>query len=164
MQLPLAQIDFESSAGQWFWWISWIMLIGVLAILILVFIGVARRWKHRQLKAIDKRRAARRAGRTDGRVDAWAASSERYIDHDKLTEDDKTYGHNKREDDAHQLLDKEESTQDPDEDKDHDPFGLFADKPYQEADDDEDDGFDEDDDFDEGEDWGEDEDDEDKLG
>jgi len=135
----LAQLEHENSAGQWFKWVSLIMLIGAVAVLFVVMVGVARRWKRRQLKAIEQDRAQRRAGQSADRVDAWQASSERYVDHDKLTEDDELFS---RDDDP-------SNTGPADEDEDRDPFGLFSDKPYQEADDDDDDGFDEDEDWDE---------------
>ncbi|MEO0474385.1 MAG: hypothetical protein AAF085_00250 [Planctomycetota bacterium] len=150
----LAQIDPDSQAGQWLMLISGIMLLGALAILVLVLMGVGRRWKRRQLKAIDEDRAARRAGQSAGRVDAWQASAERYVDHDKLPAEDEQLERNEglppdyedtsSDDDA-------DGIRSPDE-EDRDPYGLFEDKPYQDSDDEDD----VDEEEDEDDDWGED--------
>eukprot|EP00752_Nemacystus_decipiens_P014034 g12470.t1 len=137
------------------------MIIGAMSVLVIVVMGVGRRWKRRQLNAIDEDRHARRAGRATGRVDAWAASSERYVDHDKLSNDDAF----KHENDPAHSDNAEEDEVVPDnlagepgdgprpEEEDNDPYGLFSDTPYQDPDDDEDDLNDEDDD-----DWEEDDD------
>lgn len=151
MQNLLAQLDPDSAAAQWFWWVSWIMVIGAVAVLLVVVVGVGRRWKRRQLETIEEERQARRTGRASERVDAWAASSERYVDHDKLPDED-AYKHENEpayeDDDDEELIPgsvagEDDEPQDPD-DEDRDPFGLFTDKPYQDAEDE--------DDFDEGED------------
>lgn len=154
MLWTLAQLDPQSSAAQWFWWVSWIMIIGAVAVLVIVGVGVGRRWKRRQLKAIDEDRQARRAGRSSGRVDAWAASSDRYVDHDKLPDEQEDFDRDDErepEDDDGPIhgsaAGEADPTQEGDE-EDRDPFGLFSDKPYQDPDDEDDDAFDEDEDGD----------------
>ena len=160
----LAQLERENSAGQWFTWVSTIMLIGAVVVLIPVLAGVARRWKQRQLKAIEQDREQRRAGQSVDRVDAWQASAERYVDHDKLTEDDELFSRDDEseygdDEDGYRPPGNPDGMGSPEENEDRDPFGLFSDKPYQEADDE--DGFDEDEDWDEDDEY--DEDDEDKT-
>lgn len=163
MLWTLAQMDLDEALAKSYWNLAMIVLIGLLGVVFFVAMFLLRRWKHRELKAIDARRAARRARQANGPADAWAASSERYIDHDKLPEDDSTFpqtpGRYHNDDQA--ALDSAEQSesnegQDPD-DEDRDPYGLFADKPYQEPE--EEDDFDDDMDDDTGEDdWDEDED------
>lgn len=148
----LAQLDPESAAAQWFWWVSLIMVIGAVAVLVVVVVGVGRRWKRRQLNAIDEDRESRRAGRSSGRVDAWAASSDRYVDHDKLPDEPQGFDHDSEGDDDDEPIHgsaagEPDPMQEPD-DEDRDPFGLFSDKPYQDPDDEDDDAFDEDEDDD----------------
>ena len=152
----LAQLDPESAAAKWFWGVSSIMVIGAIAVLIIVAVGVGRRWKRRQLQAIEQDKAQRRAHKTGERVDAWAASSDRYIDHDKFVEEDEdeTFEHRNDSDDD----DPDDAPPlSGDEDDDPDPFGLFHDKPYQESEDSDDDEFDDDDDDVDADDWDEDE-------
>lgn len=144
MLWTLAQLDPESTAAKWLIGVSSIMVIGAITVLIIVVAGVGRRWKRRQLNAIEQDKADRRAGKTGDRIDAWAASSERYVDHDKLAEDDEPFERRK------DTPDEEPSDARPaslDEDN-PDPFGLFHDKPYQEPEDSDDDFGDEDDDDD----------------
>ncbi|MFK7790429.1 MAG: hypothetical protein AB8C95_13165 [Phycisphaeraceae bacterium] len=146
----LAQIKQEEIASLWFKWVSLIMLIGAVAILFVVMVGVARRWKRRQLQAIEEDRAERRAGKSAERVDAWQASAERYVDRDKLSEDDlfkrdEEAGSN--DDDSGYAPPSDDGYTDTPED-DRDPFGLFDDKPFQEADDDDDREEDDDEDWD----------------
>lgn len=150
----LAQLDLDEALAKGWWNLSMIVLIMLLTIILFLVMFLLRRWKHRQLKTIEQSRAERRAVKSADRVDAWQASAERYVDHDKLTEDDELFS---RDDEAE--YGDDEGDDGPSSDEDRDPFGLFADKPYQEADDDDD--FDEDEDWDEDED--EDEDDEDKT-
>lgn len=165
MSWTLAQLDSESTAAQWFSLVAWIMIIGAVAVLFIVMVGVGRRWKRRQLNAIDEQREARRAsraGHSGDRVDAWAASSERYVDHDKLSADDEDFDHTsdrEPEDDDEQIPgstaeNEADPAQDPDQEE-RDPYGLFSDKPFQEADD-------EDEDDDDDEDWDENDEDEDE--
>ncbi len=163
----LAELDRDEALAKGWWNLSMIVLVTLLTVMFFVVMFLLRRWKQRQLKAIDEDRAARRAGQSADRVDAWQASSERYVDHDKLTEEDELF----RRDEEEELDDEEPDDDDDlgpsanpggmgshDEEEDRDPFGLFSDKPYQEADDDDED-FDEDEEDDE--DWdGDEEDDE----
>lgn len=160
MVFLLAQLEAQNAAEQWFTWVSLIMVIGAVAVLLVVVVGVARRWKHRQLEAIEQDRAKRRAGQSAERVDAWQASSERYIDRDKLSPDEERY---RRNDDApgdaeDSFGSSDDANETPISQDDRDPFDLFADKPYQEADDDDDDDEDWDDD-----DWDEEDDDDDEA-
>ena len=153
----LAEINPDSLAGQWLMWISGIMLLGALTILVIVVMGVGRRWKRRQLKAIEEDRAARRAGQSAGRVDAWQASAERYIDHDKLPADDERFERDPgapHEHDDDEPPPGEADEADPPNEDERDPFGLFKDKPYRDPEDEDD--FDEEDE-DEDEDWDEEE-------
>lgn len=157
----LGQMDLDSASAQWFWWVAWIMLIGGLSVLFFAMMWVGRRWKRRQLDAIDVSRRARRAYRSDqsiGRVDAWAAGSDRYIDRDKLTDDsafvtpeDWDDLHDDENDDTIPENDFDESDASSRLDQD-DPYGLFADKPYKDPED-ADETFEGDDD----DDWSEDE-------
>ena len=157
----LAQSEPDNTAAQWYLWVSIIMLIGALVVLIPVVAGVGRRWKRRQLKAIEEDRDARRAGKTGERLDAWSASAERYVDHDKLPAEDELFEHSG--DDHEEDVDHDDPPGDMDEggspeDDERDPFGLFEDKPYRDADDEDDeDDFDGDDD----DDWDADEDEDD---
>lgn len=161
----LAQLEPDNTAAQWYLWVSLIMLIGALVVLIPVVAGVGRRWKRRQLKAIEEDRAARRAGKTGERTDAWSASADRYVDHDKLPPEDELFDHGSDEDADDLDVENDDDDDDPPSDADEggspdederDPFGLFEDKPYRDTEDDDEDDFDEDDD------WGADEDEEDE--
>lgn len=94
-----------------------------------------------------------------GRVDAWSAGSDRYVDHDKLP-DELPYD---TEPDSEALDDDFEEIEDgddrpgsgmmggdepayEDEHEERDPYGLFHDKPYEDPDDaDDDDDFDDED-------------------
>ena len=142
----LEELDREEALAKGWWNLSFILLVGTVAVLFLIAMIMLRRWKHKQLKLIEQDRAERRAGKSAGRVDAWAASAERYVDHDKLPEDDGLY-----ERDEDEPVDDEgpmpEAAPHEQEQDDSDPFGLFKDKPYQDPED-EDDLEDE-----EGEDW-----------
>lgn len=136
---------------------SWglILIVGIglggLAFLMLMFL--VRRWVRRQQQTIERGRDQRREMRSAGRVDAWQAGADRYIDEDKLPE-----GGNADEADAWPEdgadLDEDEApgfgtpmTEEQDEERD--PYRLFEDMPYQESD--EDDA--EEDEDEEGEDW-----------
>ena len=149
MMWILAQFDREEALTKGYWNLAMIALIGLIAVIFLVAVFALRRWKHRQLKAIDQDRAARRAGQSAGRVDAWQASAERYVDHDKLTSDDLF----ERDPDEHDDDDSppgEGNETDPQDEEEHDPFDLFKDKPYQDSEDEDDlDEEDEDEDWDE---------------
>lgn len=142
----LAELDRDEALAKGYWNLAMIILVALLTVVFLVAMFVLRRWKRRQLLAIEQDREQRRAGQASIRVDAWQASSDRYVDRDKLSEDDLF----SREEDSYD--EDEGEGEDQAEPNDRDPFGLFDDKPYQEADDD--------DDFDEDEDW----DDEDEQG
>ena len=146
----IAQLAPDSSAGKWFMLVSTIMVIGAVAVLFVVAMGLIRRWKRRQLKAIDQDRAERRASKSAKRVDAWQASAERYVDHDKLpAEEDRL---ERREEQQDEPTDPPDEENRPGEEEERDPYGLFDDKPYRDPEDEDD------------EDWGDDgEDEEDKL-
>lgn len=150
----LAQLDRDEALAKVWWNLSMIVFVVLLTVLFFTAMFMLRRWKQRQIKAIEQDRAKRRAGKTAERVDAWQASSERYVDHDKLQPDDDLFKRSVGDDAPIQNeADEDESMRDAEE-EDRDPFGLFADKPFQEAEDDDE----QDDDLDE--DWDEDEDDE----
>jgi outer membrane murein-binding lipoprotein Lpp len=145
MHWLLAQLESENSAREWFLWISMIMLIGALVVLVPVVAGVVRRWKQRQLNAIEEDRAERRAGKADQRVDAWAASAERYIDHDKLPAEDDLFERDGAQGDDEADPPVQESEPGSPEEDDRDPYGLFDDKPYRDAEDEDEYGEDDDD-------------------
>ncbi|MBX2852165.1 MAG: hypothetical protein KTR15_10505 [Phycisphaeraceae bacterium] len=155
MHWLLAQLEPGSSAGKWFMLVSTIMVIGAVSVLFVVVVGVGRRWKRRQLKAIEQDRAERRAGKPAERVDAWQASAERYVDHDKLPAEEDLFERGGAQGDDEDEPPSEEGEPGSPEEDDRDPYGLFEDKPYRDAEDEDD--FDED----EGEDWGEDADEQD---
>lgn len=141
----LAQLDREEALTKGYWNLAMIALIGLITVIFFVAVFALRRWKRRQLKDIDQDRATRRAGQSAGRVDAWQASAERYVDHDKLTADDDRF---ERDPDEDAPLGEGDETDPPEEERD--PFGLFKDKPYQDPEDEDDfDGEDEDEDWDE---------------
>lgn len=154
----LAEIERQEALARGWWNLSFILFVGIVAILFLIAVVVLRRWKRRQLKAIDEDRNARRAGQSIGRVDAWAAGSDRYIDHDKLLDDDafkheNNPGHERIDEDdevipGHGVDQADQPSGSPASDEDDpDPYGLFLDKPYQDPDD-EDEPFDDDGDWD----------------
>ncbi|MEM9347037.1 MAG: hypothetical protein AAGB26_10515 [Planctomycetota bacterium] len=142
----LAQLDREEALTKGYWNLAMIALVGLFAVIFLVAVFALRRWKRRQLQAIETDRSERRASKSKGRVDAWQASSERYIDHDKLAEEDGAFERNAKP--GGQDLDEEDgpppgsgddTTQDQNQDEDEpDPYGLFTDKPYQDPDDEDD--------------------------
>jgi len=150
----LAQLDpqdKEAALAKGWWNLSMILLVGTLAVLLLITMFLLRRWKRNQLKAIEADRAKRRAGKSPERMDAWSASAERYVDHDKLPADeDEPFGHDDDpepgddEDEGDSYPGDDDTPPDPEED-DRDPFGLFSDKPYQDPEDDDDEEDDEDD-------------------
>jgi hypothetical protein len=158
--LLLAQLDRDEALARGYWNLSMIALVGLIGVVFLVAVFLLRRWKRDQLKQIEENREARRARQTEGRVDAWRASAERYVDRDKLEDDDDLFkregrdaiGEDRDEPDAPDIEDAHPDDRGPGED---DPFGLFDDKPYRDPDDEDD--FDGDDD-DEDEDWEDDED------
>lgn len=155
----LAQLDEasrEAAVKQGWWNLSFILLVGTIGVLFLITFILLRRWKHNQLKNIEKDRAQRRAGMSAERTDAWATSAQRYVDHDKLAPEDDLFERDdaRDTDDDAGFTEDQDDPESPDED-DRDPFGLFFDKPYHDPDEDDDE------DFDQGEDWG-DEDDEDE--
>jgi len=155
----LAQTNLDKPVAQWYGGVVLIMLIGILAITLLLLIFVTRRWARRQRNAIERDKAHRRQSREGERIDAWSAGADRYVDQDKLS-DDMPYDSEPDADSSDESLEQE-----PDEDEmprgwgqqpeereaenPEDPFGLFNDKPYRDAgEDDEDDDDDEDEPFD----------------
>jgi hypothetical protein len=156
----LAQTDSDQALAQGYWLVVAIAAIGLVAILLLLLVFLGRRWTQRQLKQIEQDKAQRRAMRSAGRVDAWQAGAERYVDRDKLTDasDDDRPGEGDDEADAYDEDDDPPPPgwDEPGPDDDADPYGLFDGKPYREADD-----GDELDDEDDGEEWGDDEEDDD---
>lgn len=175
----LAQNDAKQSAAEWTFGVTLIMVIGAVAVLLLVLLAMSRRWAARQHKAIEEEKQRRRSSRSAGRVDAWRAGSDRYVDRDKLPDeladgevpfdagpDGPAGGVDADPPDNHRGPGRGEADeplyQDQwDERDDRDPYGLFEDKPYQEPDDDEDEDED-DEDFDDeldGEEFDDDEDD-----
>lgn len=151
----LSQLDHEEALVQGYWHLLLIGLVGFLAVMLLVLMFLGRRWKRRQLLAIERDRAARRAAHAAERVDAWQASSDRYIDHDKLPPDALGPGDDalddEDEDEPEDDLREPDDTDDTD-DPEQDPYDLFTDQPYRDTDDEDDDmdDFDEDrEDFDE---------------
>ncbi|MEM6504843.1 MAG: hypothetical protein AAF711_05205 [Planctomycetota bacterium] len=148
----LAQLDRDEALTKGYWNLAMIALVGLFAVIFLVALFTLRRWKRRQLQAIETDRSERRAGKSKGRVDAWQASSERYVDHDKLAEEDGAFernakpgGMDQQDNDDAPRGSRDDAAQDPDDEQD--PYGLFSDKPYQDPDDEDD--FDTDDDDDE---------------
>jgi len=142
----LAESERERALAEWRWGIMLILFIGIVTLLVMLFAFGMRRWKRRQLALIEQEKAERKQARSAGRVDAWQASSERYVDHDKLVDD-----HGRSADgDALDETDGEAGSgfNDPEEVKD--PYGLFDGMPYQEPED-------EDDEDEEQDDWDEDE-------
>lgn len=125
-----------------------LFLMGTIAaaflIVIYVFVTmVYRRWTRRELEAIEKDKQARRQSRSPERIDAWSASAERYVDHDKLP-DEPRYESEENPSDHDGARDDEEppppgwgAAQQDEPDEDPDPYGLFDDKPYRDSDDDE---------------------------
>lgn len=153
----LEEVNREAALKKGWWNLSFILLVGTIGVLFLIAIILLRRWKHKQIAEIEQDRAERRAGKTGERVDAWAASAQRYVDHDKLSPDDDLFEREDDRDDEEDGYPGDDSSQFPDEDRD--PFGLFTDKPFQETDDEDDDYGDEDDQEDDWDDEDEDEDD-----
>ena len=139
-------------AAKWYTGVVWIMLIGMLGVLLVVVVALGRRWKRRQHQAIEQEKMRRREMSSSGRVDAWKAGSDRYVDHDKLPEDAPYDSRADEDEDDAPYRDPEEK---------RDPFGLFDDKPYQDPDDDD---LDEDDDDQDGEAFDDDDDPDDKPG
>lgn len=142
----LAETDAEKAAAAWYFNVTLIMLAGGLAVAAIVILALVRRWARRQHDAIDKDRAERRAARSTGRVDAWSAGAQRYVDHDKLP-DDPPFDSGRddmgepAEADAIEADDTPPGYNDDEngyeDDDPRDPYGLFKDKPYEESDEDE---------------------------
>jgi len=154
----LEEVNREAALKKGWWNLSFILLVGSIAVLFLIAMILLRRWKHKQITEIEQDRAERRAGKTGERVDAWAASAQRYVDHDKLLPDDDLFERDRDPDDEDDGYPGDDDTPQPPEEEDRDPFGLFSDKPFQESDDDDDD-YDGDEDDDE-DDWDEEDEDE----
>ncbi|MFN3165525.1 MAG: hypothetical protein ACE37H_00510 [Phycisphaeraceae bacterium] len=175
MLFTLAQTDRDQALTQGYGLIVAIAAIGLLAIVLLLLVFLGRRWTQRQLKQIEADKAERRAMRSAGRVDAWRAGAERYVDRDKLPEgelggqahpEDDEEDHNDGEDLVEDEAEDQDNAFDEDDDdppppgwdepgpddEDADPYGLFDDKPYREADDEDDDAFDDEDAWDDDED------------
>ena len=161
MLFYLAQTDPDKALAEGYLLLFFVALIGLFGVLLMVGLFVLRRSTRRRLDLIEQDKHERRAARSVGRVDAWQAGSDRYIDHDKLPESEPGL------EDAAPWSEEDYRT-DPNEDNepddpppgwdepehgDQDPFGLFEDKPYREPDDDDD--LDDDQDEDD-EDWDED--------
>lgn len=159
---PLAQPERDQALSEGYLGITLICLIGLLMIVLLLLLFLSRRWARRHLTQIEEAKAERRAERSADRVDAWRAGADRYVDHDKLPDDDDDMDPG-RAGDAQGMDDEDDEDASPDVPppgwhepgpEDDDPYGLFDDKPYRDADDD-DEADDEDDD------WGDEDDDED---
>lgn len=138
----LAEIAEATPGQRWFDGVASIMLIGAVAVAVMLAIWVTRRWARRQREAIERDRNSRRSERSAGRVDAWREGAQRYVDHDKLPEQtlDDT------EPDAASEHEPENQEKGPfgvgvgEEPDEPDPYGLFKDKPYRDAED-EDEGY-----------------------
>ena len=143
----LAESERERALAEWRWGIMLILFIGIATLLVMLFAFGLRRWKRRQLNLIEQQKAERKQARSAGRVDAWQASAERYVDEDKLTEGQEPEASAEDLDEAQDYSGPEQG--EPEEEKD--PYGLFDDAPYQEPEDEDD--FDDDEDGD----WEEDE-------
>ena len=136
----LADTDRERALAEGYSSLALIILIGGLALLLMVLIFIGRRWKRRQIKAIDQDKTARREARSAERVDAWKTGAERYVDRDKLPEGESDLD----EHDSDELEDEDgpppgmagQGYDDPEEQKD--PYGLFDDAPYREPEDEDD--------------------------
>lgn len=154
-----AQLDPDQAVNEGYWTLALIAAIGLAGVLTLVFLYIGRRWARRQLQQIEKDKAERRRTQSAGRVDAWRAGADRYVDRDKLPDDDDpSYPGDDAEgfDDLDDDADLEEDDDAPppgwgddDEPPEQDPYGLFDGKPYRDPDDDEEDDYDDDDDPDE---------------
>lgn len=152
----LAQSDRDQALSEGYWGIVLILVIGLLTILIMVAMFLGRRWRRRQLEAIEKDKAERRTVRSAERIDAWKAGSDRYVDHDKLPDD---VPYDTEPDEADDLDDPDESDEpgdgggldeedapppawdepEPGQDEQEDPYGLFEDVPFRETEEEEED-------------------------
>ncbi len=141
----LAETERDQALAEGYFLIFWIALIGLVGVLVIVGVIALRRATRRSLDAIEHDRAERRAAKSAGRVDAWSAGAERYVDHDKLPEQ-VPYD---TEPDAADLPpeDGDEGLPDPppegdeqeqDAEPEDDPYGLFEDKPYRDPEDEDD--------------------------
>ena len=163
--------ETDRIAAKWYEGVVLILLVGAGAVLLIICIGMVRRWSRRQRDAIEQDIQIRRESRSSGRVDAWQAGSDRYVDQDKLSDDVPYDSEHDGEDLYDDEDDEDEGAQGPgyagsgeddeptfqDEREERDPYDLFKDKPFQEADD-EDDEDDDDEDFDPDEDYEDDDD------
>ena len=57
----LAQLERDEALARGYWNLSMIALVGLLGVVFFLAMFMIRRWKRRQLKAIEKERAQRRA-------------------------------------------------------------------------------------------------------
>lgn len=143
--LLLAELDKEQALAEGYLLLFGIALAGLIGVLAMLGLFLLRRYTRRRLAAIELDREERRKASSVARVDAWSAGADRYVDQDKLP-DDLPYDTPPEPDDA----DDDDTDDDPDQDTpppgwddappddEQDPYGLFDDKPYREADDDED--------------------------
>ena len=138
VRLPL----FDDEPAEGYFLIFWIALIGLVGVLVIVGVIALRRATRRSLDAIERGRAERRAAKSIGRVDAWSAGAERYVDHDKLPEQ---VPYDTESDAADPAETEEEDPPDPalgdaeqDAEPEDDPYGLFDDKPYRDPEDEDD--------------------------
>ena len=156
----LAETDKEQALAEGYLLIFGIAVAGLVGVLMLIGIFLLRRATQRRLSAIEQARDQRRQAASAGRVDAWTAGADRYVDHDKLPDNVPYDSQPDPDDDAEApeqgALDEDDphppGWEDPEAEEEQDPYGLFEDKPYREPDDDEDDDGD-----DEEERWDEDE-------
>lgn len=135
--------------------ILWVTLAAIIFLcLVFVLRRLVRWWTRRQLSEIEQDREERKQSRETDRADAWSVGAERYIDRDKLPDpgpdDPPLHDHDHPD---HEGADAAGSDPDHDEpEEEHDPYGLFEDKPYRdpvdEDDEDDDDEEDEDEDLD----------------
>jgi len=139
--LLLAEAERDRALAEGYWWLSLILLVGGLTVLLFVGMFLLRRWARRQVDTIESEKQQRREAGAGERIDAWRASSDRYVDHDRLPDD---VPYDSASDDDPDGFDEEgpsdgsEPSDDPPDDE-NDPYGLFKGMPYRDPDEDEDD-------------------------
>lgn len=164
MLLLIAEADRDQALTKGYLLLFMIALAGLIGVLLLIGWFLMWRYTRRRLRAIEQDKAERRQARSTGRVDTWRAGADRYIDRDKLTEQELAQedggpgmgGDTGGEEDPDAAEDEDEDDLPPGWDgreEETDPYGLFDGTPYRETE--EDDAFDDDDEQDEDDDWDE---------
>lgn len=142
----LAETDKDRAQAVGFLLLVGIVLAGLIGVLIVLGLSWLRRYTRRRLAVIEEEREERRQAASVGRVDAWSAGSDRYVDKDKLPEDAPydTEAGPEPEDPHDEYDDTPPGWDEQPPEEEQDPYGLFDDKPYRESEDEDEEEDDED--------------------